>query len=89
MAAALGIDDPKFVRDSRFDAEAQALELTQRAEQRRDPALKGLRWSLLKDRSRLSDTRRADLGALLAYLTTKRNARALQYREDLRETLNR
>jgi transposase len=68
---------------------SHALDLTRRAEQKRDPALKGLRWSLLKDRSRLSDTRRADLDALLANLTTKRTARAWQYREDLREILNR
>ena len=68
---------------------SHALDLTRRAEQKRDPALKGLRWSLLKDRSRLSDTRRADLDSLLANLTTKRTARAWQYREDLREILNR
>lgn len=68
---------------------SQALDLTRRAEQKRDPELKGLRWALLKDRSRLSDTRRADLDALLAHLTTKRTARAWQYREDLREILNR
>jgi RNase P subunit RPR2 len=37
----------------------------------------------------LSDTRRAELDALLANLTTKRTARAWQYREDLREILNR
>ena len=68
---------------------SHALDLTRRAEQKRDPTLKGLRWALLKDRSRLSDTRRADLDALLAQLTTKRTARAWQYREDLREILNR
>jgi hypothetical protein len=34
-------------------------------------------------------TRRADLDALLAHLTTKRTARAWQYREDLREILGR
>jgi transposase len=68
---------------------SHALDLTRRAEQKRDPELKGLRWTLLKDRSRLSDARRADLDALLANLTTKRTARAWQYREDLREILNR
>jgi len=68
---------------------SHALDLTRRAEQKRDPALKGLRWALLKDRGRLSDARRADLDALLAHLTTKRTARAWQYREDLREILNR
>jgi transposase len=68
---------------------SHALDLTRRAEQKRDPDLKGLRWALLKDRSRLSDTRRADLDALLTHLTTKRTARAWQYREDLREILSR
>lgn len=68
---------------------SHALDLTRRAEQKRDPELKGLRWALLKDRSRLSDARRADLDALLANLTTKRTARAWQYREDLREILDR
>ena len=68
---------------------SHALDLTRRAEQKRDPALKGLRWTLLKDRGRLSDARRADLDTLLAKLTTKRTARAWQYREDLREILNR
>jgi transposase len=68
---------------------SHALDLTRRAEQKRDPELKGLRWTLLKDRRRLSDERRADLDALIANLTTKRTARAWQYREDLREILNR
>lgn len=68
---------------------SHALDLTRRAEQKRDPALKGLRWALLKDRSRLNTTQRADLDGLLANLTTKRTARAWQYREDLREILGR
>lgn len=68
---------------------SHALDLTRRAEQKRDPELKGLRWALLKDRGRLSDARRADLDALLKHLTSKRTARAWQYREDLREILNR
>ena len=67
---------------------AHALDLTRRAGQKRDPELKGLRWTLLKDRSRPSEARSADLDALLANLTTKRTARAWQYREDLREILN-
>lgn len=68
---------------------SQALDLTRRAEQKRDPDLKGLRWALLKDRSRLSEARRTDVDALLMNLTTKRTARAWHYREDLREILNR
>jgi len=68
---------------------SHALDQTRRAEQKRDPALKGLRWTLLKDRGSLSVARQADLDALLTNLTTKRTARAWQYREDLREILNR
>lgn len=68
---------------------SHALDLTRRAEQKRDPALKGLRWTLLKDPRRLGEARQADLDALLTHLTTKRTARAWQYREDLREILAR
>ncbi len=68
---------------------SHALDLTRRAEQKRDPELKGLRWTLLTDRRRLSEQRQGDLDALLAKLTTKRTARAWQYREDLREILAR
>lgn len=68
---------------------SHALDLTRRAEQKRDPHLKGMRWSLLKVRNKLGDARRADLDALLANLTTCRTARAWQYREDLREIVNR
>ena len=68
---------------------SHALDLTRRAEQKRDPELKGLRWALLKDRRALSPSRRADLDALRQHLTTKRTARAWQYREDLRQILNR
>lgn len=55
---------------------SHALYLARRAEQKRDPELKGLLWTLLKDRDRLSVARRADLDALLSNLTTKRTARA-------------
>ncbi len=68
---------------------SHALDLTRRAEQQHDPKLKGLRWKLLKDRHQLSNSARVDLDALLKHLTTKRTARAWQYREDLREILNR
>jgi soluble P-type ATPase/iron-sulfur cluster repair protein YtfE (RIC family) len=44
---------------------SHALDLTRRAEQKRDPHLKGLRWTLLKDRRHLSDGRRADLDGAL------------------------
>lgn len=55
---------------------SQARDLARRAEQKRDHDLKGLRWALLKDQSRLSNARRADVDALLMNLTTKRTARA-------------
>jgi len=53
-----------------------AVDETRRLEQRTDPSLKGLRWTLLKDRDRLSDQGRADLDALIAKAATKRTARA-------------
>ena len=66
-----------------------AVDETRRIEQRRDPSLKGLRWTLLKDRDKLSDQGRADLDALIAKAATKRTARAWLYREHLREILDR
>jgi transposase len=66
-----------------------ALDKTRRLEQKTDPALKGLRWALLKDRQKLTTCQQADLDALLAQLTTKRTARAWLYREQLREILDR
>ena len=66
-----------------------AVDATRRLEQRADPSLKGLRWALLKDRSRLTDQGRADLDALIAQAATKRTARAWLYREHLRQILER
>jgi transposase len=66
-----------------------AVDRMRRLEQRTDPSLKGLRWTLLKDRDRLSDEGRADLDALIAHAATKRTARAWLYRENLREILDR
>lgn len=66
-----------------------AVDQTRRIEQRTDPSLKGLRWTLLKQRARLSEESRADLDALVARATTKRTARAWLYREHLREILAR
>jgi transposase len=66
-----------------------ALDRTRRLEQRTDPSLKGLRWTLLKDRHRLSAAGRADLDALIAQATSKRTARAWLYREHLRAILDR
>jgi transposase len=66
-----------------------ALDQARRLEQRTDPSLKGLRWTLLKDRDRLSAEARADLDGLIAQATSKRTARAWLYREHLRDILER
>lgn len=68
---------------------SEAIDTTRRFEQKTDPALKGLRWVLLKDRSKLRTSQRAELDQLLLHMTTKRTARAWQYREQLREILSR
>jgi len=66
-----------------------AVDKMRRIEQRTDHSLKGLRWSLLKDRSRLSVDAAADLDDLIAKMTTVRTARAWAYKEQLREILAR
>ena len=66
-----------------------AVDATRRREQRIDPSLKGLRWVLLKDRSRLNAEQRADLDVLVAHYTTSRVARAWLYSEQLRDILER
>jgi transposase len=66
-----------------------AVSIMRREEQRKDPALKGLRWTLLKDKSKLSRDQSADLDKLVAQFTTKRTARAWLYREQLRDILDR
>lgn len=66
-----------------------AVDKMRRIEQRSDHSLKGMRWSLLKDRSRLSVEAAADLDALIARMTTLRTARAWVYKEQLREILER
>jgi transposase len=68
---------------------SDAVTETRRLEQQLDPTLKGLSWVLLKDRTKLSGAQRAELDALLAHMTTRRTARAWQYREQLREILSR
>ena len=68
---------------------SQALDKTRRIEQKTDPSLKGLRWALLKERSNLNSSARADLDALVTQFTTKRTARAWLYREQLRDILDR
>ena len=66
-----------------------AVDKMRRIEQRTDKSLKGLRWSLLKDRSKLKPAAAADLDHLIARLTTTRTARAWTYKEHLREILER
>jgi transposase len=66
-----------------------AVDKMRRIEQRTDKTLKGMRWSLLKDRSRLKPEAAADLDALIAKMTTVRTARAWLYKEQLREILAR
>ena len=66
-----------------------AVDQMRRQEQKTDPSLKGLRWVLLKDRSKLNESQQADLKAFTANVTTKRTARAWLYREQLREILDR
>ena len=66
-----------------------AVDKMRRIEQRTDRSLKGMRWSLLKDRSRLAPEAATDLDALIAKMTTVRTARAWSYKEQLREILER
>ena len=68
---------------------SQAVDEMRRTEQRTDPALKGLRWALLKDKSKLSPDQARDLDRLVVQFTTKRTARAWLYREQLRDILDR
>ena len=66
-----------------------AVDKMRRIEQRSDKSLKGLRWSLLKDRASRNPEAAADLDALVARMTTVRTARAWVYKERLREILER
>jgi len=66
-----------------------AVDRMRRIEQRTTKSLKGMRWSLLKDRSSLKPEAAADLDTLIAKMTTVRTARAWLYKERLREILER
>lgn len=66
-----------------------AVDKMRRIEQRSDKSLKGIRWSLLKDRASLRPEAAADLDALIARMSTVRTARAWVYKEQLREILER
>ena len=68
---------------------SEAITAMRREEQQRDPSLKGMRWVLLKDRSKLTHAQRAELDRLLSRMTTTRTARAWHYREQLRDILTR
>lgn len=67
----------------------EAVELTRRREQRTDPTLKGMRWSLLKDDRRLTRAARAALHRLTQAPKLTLTARAWRYKEQLREILQR
>src|SRR5438445_652655 len=66
-----------------------AVDKMRRIEQRTTKSLKGMRWSLLKDRASLKPAAAADLEALIAKMTTVRCARSWLYKERLREILER
>jgi transposase len=66
-----------------------AADRMRRIEQRTDPALKGMRWKLLKDKDSLKPEDRAELDAFIAQAASRRTARAWIYKEQLREILNR
>ncbi len=66
-----------------------AVDETRRKEQKRDRALKGMRWKLLRNPEDLGPEDRAELDALISQATTIRTARAWLYKEQLREILQR
>lgn len=68
---------------------SQAIDETRRQEQKTDPALKGLRWKLLRDPADLSPEEQAEIEALARESAGKRTLRAREYREELRDILQR
>ena len=68
---------------------SKALDTVRRQQQKVDPELKGMRWTLLKDANKLNLAQLTDLEALVSQYTTSRTARAWLYREQLREILER
>jgi transposase len=66
-----------------------AVDKTRRIEQRSDPSLKGMRWTLLKDSYSLKPEAAAALHRLIIQPKLTRTARAWIYKEQLRETLDR
>lgn len=66
-----------------------AVDKTRRIEQRGNPALKGMRWTLLKDAFSLTPAAGAALHSLLHQPRLTRTARAWVYKKKLREILQR
>jgi Transposase and inactivated derivatives len=66
-----------------------AVDKMRRIEQRSNKSLKGMRWTLLKDRDRLKPEAAVELDGLIARMATVRTARAWLYKEQLREILER
>ena len=66
-----------------------AVDKTRRTEQRTDPSLKGMRWTLLKDVFSLKPEAGAALHALINAPRLTRTARAWVYKEQLRAILER
>lgn len=62
-----------------------AVDKTRRIDQRSNKSLKGLRWTLLKDRGDLRPEAAADLDALIGRVAHVRTGRAWVYKEQLRE----
>jgi transposase len=68
---------------------SKALDAVRRQQQKLDPQLKGMRWTLLKDADNPNLAQLTDLEALVSQYTTNRTARAWLYREQLRDILER
>lgn len=66
-----------------------AVDKTRRIEQRSNPSLKGMRWTLLKDAFSLKPEAGAALHGLINAPKLTRTARAWIYKEQLREVLDR
>ena len=66
-----------------------AVDKTRRVEQRSNPSLKAMRWTLLKDAFSLKPEAGAALHGLIKARRLTRTARAWIYKERLREVLNR
>ena len=66
---------------------SMAVDKMRRIEQKTDKSLKGMRWTLLKDRAKFKLAAAADQDALIGNMAVKRTARAWSYKEQLREIL--